>query len=323
MLDVRRLEVLLKVVECGSVTAAAAALTYTPSAVSQQLRRLELEVGMPLLQRHARGMVPTEAGHVLAVHARKVFRQMAAAESDLRDIAGLRRGTLELGTFPTVGSSFLPLAVRRFGQMYPSIQFNIRSARLAELIAMLEEGTVGLSLLWDYEWSRVEANQLSLTELFVDPTVLVVANDHPLGRRKAVSMEALATERWIIRSNDHPVVEVLARSALAAGFEPKISFRANDYQEAQAMVSVGLGIALAPRTAVVNKHPGVHILSLGDTAPSRRVLVAHRLDRVRAAVEMAFQQVLAEIATTYTPEHGGRRASEPGMGADRSLSAGR
>jgi DNA-binding transcriptional LysR family regulator len=207
-LDIRRLEVLLKVVEQGSVTAAAEAMTYTPSAVSQQLRRLEHEVGMPLLQRHARGMVPTEAGHVLAVHARKVFRQMAAAESDLRDIAGLRRGSLELGTFPTVGSSFLPLAVKRFGQLYPSIQLNIRSAREAELIEMLEEGLVGLSMLWDYEWGRIQADHLSLTTLFTDPTVLVVATDHPLARRRQVSMAALAAERWIIRSNNHPVVEV-------------------------------------------------------------------------------------------------------------------
>jgi DNA-binding transcriptional LysR family regulator len=299
VLDLRRLEVLLRVVEHGSVTAAAEAMAYTPSALSQQLRRLELEVGMPLLQRHARGMVPTEAGHVLAVHARKVFRQMAAAESDLRDIAGLRRGSLELGTFPTVGSSFLPLAVKRFGQLYPSIQLNIRSARESELIDMLEEGVVGLSLLWDYEWGRVEASQLALTPLFTDPTVLIVSVDHPLARKKQVDMAALASERWIIRSNQHPVVEVLSRSALAAGFEPQISFRANDYQEAQAMVSVGLGIALAPRTAVVNKHPRVRILSLGDTAPSRRVLVAHRQDRVRAAAEMAFHQVLTEIAATY------------------------
>ncbi|GAB3878840.1 LysR family transcriptional regulator [Terrabacter terrigena] len=304
MLDIRRLEVLLKVVEHGSVTAAADAMTYTPSAVSQQLRRLELEVGMPLLQRHARGMVPTEAGHVLAVHARKLFRQMAAAENDLRDIAGLRRGSLELGTFPTVGSSFLPLAVKRFRQLYPSIQLNIRSAREAELIEMLEEGLVGLSMLWDYEWGRIQADQLSLTTLFIDPTVLVVATDHPLARRRQVAMDALADERWIIRSDDHPVVEVLSRSALAAGFEPQIAFQANDYQEAQAMVSVGLGIALAPRTAVVNKHPNVRIVSLGDTAPHRRVLVAHRLDRVRAATEMAFQQVLSEIAAGYDPDSG-------------------
>lgn len=301
MLDVRRLEVLLRVVEHGSVTAAAEAMQYTPSAISQQLRRLEAETGMPLVQRRARGVEPTEAGQVLAVHARKIFRQLAAADSDLRDIAGLRRGSLELGVFPTVASSFLPLAVRRFRQLYPSVQLNIRSAREGALIEMLEEGVVGLSLLWDYEWARIEPEAFSLTPLFSDATVLVVAADHPMARRNHATMSELADEAWIIRSNDHPVVEVLQRSCVAAGFEPKISFQANDYQEAQAMVSVGLGVVLAPRTAVVNKHPNVRVVSLGESAPSRRILVAHRRDRVRAATEMAFQEVLTEMAVDYEP----------------------
>lgn len=109
-------------------------------------------------------------------------------------------------------------------------------------------------------------------------------------------MADLDNEEWIVREEEHPVVEVLHRSAQTAGFAPRISFHANDYQEAQAMVSVGLGIALAPRTAVVNKHPGVSIVSLGSSASSRRVLLAHRHDRVRAAAEIAFQVTFLEVA---------------------------
>jgi DNA-binding transcriptional LysR family regulator len=224
MLDVKRLQVLMYVVERGSVTAAAEALSYTPSAISQQLQRLEREVGQPLLERHPRGMVPTDAGHVLAGHARKVLRQLTAAESDLAEIADVRRGHLDLGTFPTVGSSFLPLAVQRYRQLYPSINLTIHSAREDQLIEKLEEGQVGMSLLWDYAWGRVDDSQLSLTTLFTDPTVLIVAADHRLARRKQVKMADLSNEQWIIRSENHPVVEVLQRSAVAAGFTPKISF---------------------------------------------------------------------------------------------------
>jgi DNA-binding transcriptional LysR family regulator len=301
MLDVKRLHLLLRVVETGSVTAAAEELMYSPSAVSQQLRRLESEVGQPLLQRQARGMIPTEAGTVLAGHARKVLRQLSAAEADLAEIAGLGRGRLELGTFPTVGSSFLPLAVSRFRQLHPAIQLNVHSAREDELVDMLESGRVGLSLLWDYEWSRVDGSQFALTPLFDDPTALVVASDHRVARRRQVQMGDLKDEDWIIRAHDHPVVEVLERSCRAAGFSPRISFQANDYQEAQAMVSVGLGVALAPRCALVNKHPGVRVLSLGDTAPSRRILAAHRHDRVRAPAEVAFQETLLAVAAEYSP----------------------
>jgi len=184
MLDVKRLQVLLSVVELGSVTAAADALVYTPSAVSQQLRRLEREVGQPLLRRHARGMSPTDAGLVLAAHARTVLRRLSAAEADLAEIAGLRQGRLALGTFPTVASSFLPLAVHRFSELHPAIRLEIRSERQPQLIEWLENGTVDLSLLWDYQWQRLDSTQLDLTELFSDPTVLLVSSQHRLARRR-------------------------------------------------------------------------------------------------------------------------------------------
>ena len=114
----------------------------------------------------------------------------------------------------------------------------------------------------------------------------------------------LAGEAWIIRAQRHPVVEVLERSAAAANFEPRISFEANDYQEAQAMVSVGFGVALAPRTAVMHKHPGVRVVALGASAPSRRIVVAHRHDRVRSPAEIAFHEVLLDLASTYSPKQG-------------------
>lgn len=302
MLDVKRLQVLLAIVEEGSVTAAAGALGYTPSAISQQILRLEREAGQPLLERHARGMQPTEAGLVLAGHARKVLRHLSAAEADLAEIAGVRRGTLALGTFPTVGSSFLPVAVQRFRQLYPAIALTIRSEREDALLRMVEQGEVGMSLLWDYDWNRVDDSELVLTELFTDPTVLIVSADHRLARRRrGVTMADVVEEQWIIRAGGHPVVEVLERSAVAAGFTPRISFQANDYQEAQAMVSVGLGVALAPRTATVNQHPGVKVVPLGNSAPARRILAAHRRDRVRAAAEVAFHDVLVQAAAQYRP----------------------
>lgn len=83
LFDIRRLALLVEVVEQGSITSAAELMMYTPSAVSQQLRKLEQEVGQPLLNRRSRGVVPTEAGQVLAGHARKIVEQMMAAQADL------------------------------------------------------------------------------------------------------------------------------------------------------------------------------------------------------------------------------------------------
>jgi DNA-binding transcriptional LysR family regulator len=299
MLDVRRLVLLAKVVETGSMTAAAEALNYTPSAVSQQLRRLEIEVGQPLLQRLPRGVRPTEAGALLAAHAHRVEAQLSAAAADLDEVAGLRRGHLAIGTFPTVGSSLLPLVVRRFKEKHPQLKLTVRSTRLNQLAEMLANGEIGLSLLWDYEWNRVPDDDFALTHLLDDPTALVVAADHRVARRRHVKMAELADEEWIVRETDHPVAEVLERSCREAGFKPRIAFHANDYQEAQAMVSVGLGIALAPRTALANRHGDVRVISLGSTAPPRRILVARRRDRVNAPAEIAMLSVMKQVANAY------------------------
>lgn len=299
MLDVKRLQILLAVVEGGSVTSAADELFYTPSGVSQQLRKLEEEVGQPLLQRHARGMTPTDAGHVLASHARRILQQMDAAIADLDQLAGLKSGSLRVGTFPTLGSSFMPLVISRFRKLYPSVNLDVRSTRLQELMSLLSKGEISLGLLWEYEWHKLNRADFELTTLFTEPTVLVVGVEHPFAQLDEIDMVDTAHEQWIVRANEHPVAELLERTCNTAGFSPKISFQANDYQEAQAMVSVGLGIALAPKSAVMNNHPGVKILSLGEAAAPRSVVLAQRRDRVRAPAENAFQSLLVEMAQTW------------------------
>jgi molybdate transport repressor ModE-like protein len=299
MLDVRRLSVLVTILDSGSLTAAAKTLGYSTSALSQQLQRLEQEVGQPLVRRQPRGVVPTEAGALLAGHARYILRRLRAAESELGELAGLRRGRIAVGTFPTIGSTLMPVAISRFRRDFPQVRLDVHSARFEELVASLLENSIGLSLLWDYEWNRIDEPDLSVTPLFEDPTVLVVSEDHRLGRARHASMSMLRHEEWIVRKRDHPVAEVLERSSRAAGFTPAIAFEANDYQEALAMVSVGLGVALAPRTAVQSARPDVRIVSLGQEAPSRRIVVAHRSDRVRPPGERAMHQILVEVAREH------------------------
>ncbi|MFZ8756506.1 LysR family transcriptional regulator [Microbacterium sp. HMH0099] len=299
MLDVRRLSVLVTILDHGSLTAAAKTLGYSPSALSQQLQRLEQEVGQPLVRRQPRGVTATEAGALLAGHARYILRRLRAAESELGELAGLQRGRISVGTFPTIGSTIMPIAISRFRRDYPQVRLDVHSARFDELVAALQENAIGLSLLWDYQWNRIQEPDLSLTPLFEDPTVLVVSQEHRLGRARHVTMSMLRHEEWIVRKRDHPVAEVLERSCRSAGFSPSIAFEANDYQEALAMVSVGLGVALAPRTAVQSARPDVRIVSLGQEAPSRRIVVAHRSDRVRPPGERAMHQILVDVAREH------------------------
>ncbi len=299
MLDVNRLRALLHVVESGSVTTAANELHHTPSAISQQLRKLEADVRQPLISRVNGRMVPTDAGVALSAHARTVFRVLDAARADLDRLANLESGSVKIGTFPTLGSSFLPPVIDQFRREYPSLSIEVRSTRLNDLLDRLARGDVGLCFLWDYAWNRLDSQEFDLSVVFEEPTVLLVGAEHRLAGKKTVRLADLAAEQWIIRADRHPVSEVLERSCHAAGFAPKIAFQANDYLEAQAMASVGLGIALAPETAVVTRHPGVRVLGLGDDAPRRRVVLGQRRDRVRAPAEVALQSLILRLGEAW------------------------
>ncbi|WP_338692600.1 LysR family transcriptional regulator [Streptomyces sp. Q6] len=315
MLHVRRLLLLAEVAERGSLTAAAEALSMTTSAASQQMSLLEREAGQPLIERLPRGVRTTAAGAALAERGRAIRRELQAAEADLEAFGHLHRGVVTLGSFPTASASLLPLALTRFRRAHPQVRTVVRAGVLAELREMLHTGEVELSLLWDYDWNRVDDHQLVLTPLLEDPTVLVVPAGSPLVDSEHVRLSDLADQEWIIRAENHPVADVLRRACRQAGFEPRIAYASHDYQEAQAMVAAGLGLALAPRLALTNRRSDVRLLSLApdardshddpaelsDTAPPvRRVLLATPARRATTPAAQAMARVLHAVARGFT-----------------------
>ncbi|MDI3404758.1 LysR family transcriptional regulator [Streptomyces cavernicola] len=314
MLNVRRLLLLAEVAERGSLTAAAAALSMTTSAASQQMSQLEREAGQPLIERLPRGVRTTAAGAALAERGRAVRRELQAAEADLEAFGHLDRGVVTLGSFPTASASLLPLALTRFRRAHPQVRTVVRAGVLAQLREMLHTGEVELSLLWDYDWNRVDDDQLTLTPLLEDPTVLVVPTSSPLVDSDRVRLSDLADQEWIIRAENHPVADVLRRACRRAGFEPRIAYASHDYQEAQAMVAAGLGLALAPRLALTNRRSDVRLLPLspepaaqsareqpvGEAAPIRRILLAGSAQRAATPAAQAMARVLHTVARGFT-----------------------
>ncbi|AUG81798.1 LysR family transcriptional regulator [Kitasatospora sp. MMS16-BH015] len=294
MLDVRRILLFAEVARHGSVTAAARALNYTPSAVSQQVSRLEAEAGQPLLERHARGVTLTDAGRVLAERGERIARELRAAASELADLAGLRTGTLRVGTFPTAGASLLPSAVVAFREAHPDVRLAVRSARIAGLWSMLESREIELALMWDYDWCRIDREDAVVTPLLDDPPALLVSDRHPLAGRASATLAEVAADPWITRAEQHPVAEALERSCRAAGFDPRIAYEAHDYQEAQAMVAAGIGVALAPTLALEAVRPGVTVLPLQPPAPVRRILLVRMADHALTPAAQAFAALLRD-----------------------------
>lgn len=278
-MDTNRMFTLREVAAHGSITAAAEALGYTTSAISQQIAKLEKEAAQPLLERHARGVVLTEAGRAVVRHAERILVELQAADAELAEIRGLRAGVLAIGTFPTAGSSLLPLVVKEFKTRHPGVDLTVLSGRFSRLVDALRRRETELSLLWDYEWNRIDDPTLTYHHLMNDPTMLLVSEHHRLAERDSISIGELRDEAWVVRADDHPVAQTLEKLCQQGGFTPRTSVFAHDYGEVQAMVAVELGVAIAPRLAVLNPRPDVRTIKLATRPPQRRILIAHLAER--------------------------------------------
>ena len=137
MLNPQRLRVFREVANRGSFSAAAAALSYTQSAVSQQVAALEAELGVPLLERDRRGARPTSAGEALVGHADAILARLDAAEAEVAAIAGVRGGRLTMASFPTAGATIVPLAVATFRQAHPDVDLSLTEGEPEEIAPRL------------------------------------------------------------------------------------------------------------------------------------------------------------------------------------------
>src|SRR5580704_13347305 len=150
MLNVSRLRVFDEVARQGSFSAAADALSYTQSAVSQQIAALEAETGLSLLERRPRGVHLTSAGRTLLAHSEGILTRLQAAEEELSAIAGLRGGELRMASFPTAGATLMPLAIARFRVAYPEVRLTLAEGEPEEIAPRLHAGEFDLALLFEF-----------------------------------------------------------------------------------------------------------------------------------------------------------------------------
>ena len=143
MLDVRRMRVLREVAQRGSFSAAAEALSFTQSAVSQQIAALEREAGAVLVERSARGVRLTEAGEAVVRHADGILGRLAEAEAELEAIAGLRGGRLRMASFESAGATLMPLAIRDFAERHPGIELSMSMGEPEDTEPQLKSGETG------------------------------------------------------------------------------------------------------------------------------------------------------------------------------------
>lgn len=275
MLNSNRLTIFREVVDRGSFSGAADALSYSQSAVSQAIATLEGELGVALIERNRGGVRPTAAGAALAGHVGGILAHIETAEAEIAAIAAGRGGRLRTASFPTAGATLMPQAIAAFRASHPGVKVSLAEGEPEEIAPRLRAGEFDLVLLFEFEGAgeRLGAG-MKRFELLEDPLHLALRGDHPLAGRKKLALGDLREDSWVQTSASSPCARHVVRSCNAAGFEPRVSFESDDYQTVQGLVAAGVGVALIPQLALSTVRPDIQVRALHPGSPVRKVFAA-------------------------------------------------
>ncbi|OQR59240.1 LysR family transcriptional regulator [Streptomyces maremycinicus] len=291
------MQVLRAVVGNGSVTGAAAALGYTPSAVSQQIAALEKEAGAALLERVGRGVRPTAAGLLLTEYADAIGRQVAEAETALADLLAGRTGRLAVRYFATAGAGLVAPAVARLREDHPGVRIELGlTVDNEDPVAQVREGRADLALLVGGE-GRQDGG-VRLLHLLDDPYLAVLPRGHRLAGRRSLRLAELAEEAFVGSEWPGPCLDAQLDACAAVGFRPRFAVQSEDYVTAQGFVAAGLGVSLVPRLGLGSRHPGIVVREVRDPVPVRAIQAVIRETAPAQPALDAFIDALRSAANT-------------------------
>jgi len=281
MLDLQRLRALHAVSVHGTVGAAATALGYTPSAVSQQIAKLERETRTVLLEREGRGVRLTPEAHQLAIIAQELLAIVERAETELEERRGLPAGRLTVAAFASAARGLLPSVLAALATRHPALD-----ARLLEVdphlsVDLVAKGMVDLAVVHDWDIAPLPAPPgIEQAVIGDDLCDLLVPAGHPFAGRSSVQREELGGERWICQPPGRICHDWLVRTLRAAGHEPNLVHQAEENPTLVALVAAGLGIALIPRLGRGPLPEGVVEVPL-EPMPVRRLYALWRTGAAR------------------------------------------
>lgn len=250
MLNLERLRTLDALARHGSVSGAAEGLHITTSAVSQQMSKLEREVGQQLLAKNGRGVRLTDAGRLLAEHAARILSQVELAQSDLEAQRGQVVGELRLAAFPTALRGLFPIALTTLRSHHPALRVRSRELEPENGVNAVLRGDVDLAVVLDWYNKPLPMPQgLAKASILEDPVGVAMPDGHPLAGRDEVDLEDFAGDEWVAWPEGEFCHEWLLYTLRAKGIEPRIAHRAEEHHTQLALVAAGLGVSVAPASA--------------------------------------------------------------------------
>ena len=309
-MELRQLRYLVALADERHFTRAAARLHIAQPALSQQVRRLEDELGLALVDRTTRHVALTPAGERLVARARRALAEVEAAEAELSELSGIRTGRVVIGAMRSTGPFDLSALLAAFHSRHPGVELIVREEPSEVMLQRLHADALDVAFL---AVNRLDAGpDIELHPLLSEPLVALLAPGHRLAGRRRLDMAELRDERFVVFGEGGSLRRIVVQGAREAGFEPQLAFESTEQQRIRAMVSHGLGVALLPVSEAEHGGPPVAAVPVRKPALARDVTLAWRANRRHSPAARAFLDLALGADAPGRPER-----AKPGSRSDR------
>uniref|UniRef100_UPI00289A6E78 LysR family transcriptional regulator n=1 Tax=Bacillus luti TaxID=2026191 RepID=UPI00289A6E78 len=279
-------------------TKAAEKLNISQPSLSQQIRALEHELGMPLFDRIGKKISLTEAGKILLLHTKTIFREIEQARSAIQDLNGLQHGSLTIGSLLTVVNYLLPPAILNFNKLYPNIELSVLGLRTGDIREKLlqNELDIGITFL------PVQDKEIVSIPLYKSELTLVVPTGHTLTERSHISIVELQGYPLILLPKNFFLTELITSHCQQFDFTPKSILEISTMESLIQMVSKGMGITVLPKPYIdFLQNTNIQALKIKDPTPTIDIGLIYRKDKYMCAATRAFIEQLK--ITVHSLQH--------------------
>ncbi|HEY5972557.1 MAG TPA: DNA-binding transcriptional regulator OxyR [Pseudoxanthomonas sp.] len=312
-MNLRDLKYLLALADHRHFGRAAAACFVSQPTLSTQIKKLEEELGVSLVERAPRKVMLTPAGRDAADRARRIVAEVEQMKEAARRSQDPEAGTVRLGIFPTLGPYLLPHVIPRIRERFPNLELLLIEEKSDVLLSRLHEGKLDAALLA----LPVNDDQLHSEFLFEEPFLLAVPENHPLAQRDSLSLAELNDQKLLLLEDGHCLREQALEVCRLSGANEKSEFRATSLETLRQMVAANVGITLLPTLAIkppVARSQNIHLLGFSDSHPSRQIAMLWRKSSAMGQFLLELSKVFSELPAELfapAPEIGVKARSRP------------
>lgn len=292
-MELHQLRYVVAVARTGNFSRAALQCHVSQPSLSQQIQKLEEEMGERLFTRLRREAVPTSAGRALLVRATRILQDVEAAQREVADSGDKVQGVVNLGVLPTIAPHLLPEVIMRFQRDFPAVEIIIQERTTTQLLALAAGCEVDLVVLS----LPIIDERFVVEDLFTEDLLLAVPPGHRLSARKRVRLQEVESERFILLQEGHCLGDQALRFCDRHACHPLVVFRTAQLETIQSLVAAGAGVSLMPRMACQRDrlHQPSYV-PLAEPAPQRTIAALWRKEHHHSRAAGALLEVLREVA---------------------------